>query len=119
MPSYSHFLASVVPSNCLPYIDEAWTYRKHVSCVRMRGADNIENIASSVVAKARLPRCCLSIEVFVIAGIYLATRSLAMYINVKVFLGIMKYRERQMIFTNVLRNVEIENIIKVAYRNEM
>jgi hypothetical protein len=45
----------------------------------------------------------------------LTTRSQAMDIHIKVFFGIMKYTEWQMLVTNV----EIEHIIKAAYRNVM
>jgi hypothetical protein len=62
--------------------------QKHVSHVRMRGADNIlvENAASSIVAKAYLPRRCLAIELSVVAGMSLLTRCLAMDINVTISL---------------------------------
>jgi hypothetical protein len=54
---------TVVPSNWFSYIDATRIYRKHVSRDRMRGADHIKNTASSTVAKARLQRRCLPIEV--------------------------------------------------------
>jgi hypothetical protein len=41
----------------------ARTSRKHMSRVRTRGADHIENTASSTVAKACLPRHCLATDV--------------------------------------------------------
>jgi hypothetical protein len=50
---------------------------KHVSSVRICDTDHIENTASSIVAKACLPCHCLATEVFVVAGMCLATRFLA------------------------------------------
>jgi hypothetical protein len=79
--SNANSLISVVPSNWLPSIDAASTYRKHVVRVRMYGADYIENTASSIVAKACLPRSCLAIRVFVVAGMRLPSRFLAMGIH--------------------------------------
>jgi hypothetical protein len=52
-----------------------------MSRVRMRGADHIEDTASSIVAKTCLPCRRLATEVFVVAGMYLATRCLAMDIQ--------------------------------------
>jgi hypothetical protein len=48
------------------YVDSAPTYIKHVSRVRMHGPDHTENTASSIVAKAYLPLCCLAIEVLLL-----------------------------------------------------
>jgi hypothetical protein len=53
------------------YIDSAQTYRKHVSRIRMRVADHIENTTSTIVTKVYLPRRCLAIEI-----LFLHTRML-------------------------------------------
>jgi hypothetical protein len=75
---------SLVPSNWLPYIDAARTYRKHFPRVRIRGADHIGNTASSIVAKVCLSRRCLEIEVFVVSGMCSPSRCLAMNIHVTI-----------------------------------
>jgi hypothetical protein len=73
----------------LPHIWAARTYRKHVSRVRLRGADHIENPASSIVTKAYLPRRCLAIEVFVVEGMRLPSRCLAVGIHVTILSSVL------------------------------
>jgi hypothetical protein len=75
---------SLVLSNWLPCIYAAQTYRKHVSRVRIRGADHVENIAFSIVTKVYLPHRCLKIEVVVVADMPLPSRCLAMDIHVTI-----------------------------------
>jgi hypothetical protein len=48
------------------FIDRLADYRKHVSGVRIRGADHVENTASSFVAKACLERRCLAIDILLL-----------------------------------------------------
>jgi hypothetical protein len=48
---YFHSLDASVPSNWLPYIDVAWTYKKYVSRARMYGAHHIETTASSLLQR--------------------------------------------------------------------
>jgi hypothetical protein len=56
-----------------------------VSGVRIRGTDNTEDAASSIVAKAYLPRRCLAIVAYTfVAGMRLLSRCLAMGTHVTV-----------------------------------
>jgi hypothetical protein len=61
------------------YIDLEQTYRKHMSRVRMLGADHIENTSSSIVAKACLPSNRSPVFACTcVAGMRLTSRCLAM-----------------------------------------
>lgn len=51
----------------------------------------MENTVSSIVTKACLPHRCLAVEVFVVAGIRLATRCLAIDVHVTIFLRIREF----------------------------
>jgi hypothetical protein len=53
----------------------------------MRGADHIENTAASIVAKVCLPRRCLAIEVFFVAGMRLPRRCLPIHVTIAIMTG--------------------------------
>jgi hypothetical protein len=86
---YAHSLDASVPSDWLPYMDAARTYRKHVSRVRMHGTNHrkhwflycCEGMLTAPLPSNRSP----TLAYMYVAGLCLATRSLAVGLHVTVY----------------------------------